>query len=628
MNFETSRNRVKCCLLPILVVGLLGGVAEMVAQPCKSVPAGVTPTVSVTNQNSSAVGPTLKGIILVDSLSRMRGSQMDTNQIEQLRPAMAHLMDRLSRVDTNQTPSFEPLRRALVDAMSRTNQPPEVTGLHVEGPSFLKENARGLEAKLKPFFGKPLAELDTAALQSAILVYSRELGYSLVDVSIPEQKISSGVVQVVVLEGRVGKLAVTNEGRAWFSSRFITNHFRHSPGDKIASKKLQDDVDWLNRNSAFREVEIQLKPGGGVGETDMTLIVKDRFPVSATVGYDDSGNKATGYQRLQTGVTWGNVFGLDHALSYSYSADPDFNYLSAHSVSYTMPLPWRHTLSFSGAYSETTPDMEALGLPGFVSAGESYQASLRYAAPLSQWGTWKHEVSLGADFKRIDNNLLFGGTTLAPTAAEVYQGVMAYNGQLPDRFGVTRLNLQAVYSPGGVGDKNTAEAFAGLRSGAAAEYGYARLAIDRQTQLPWNMTLSTRGTLQWAEGRLLPTEQLGAGGVATVRGYDEGMAYGDRGLLINTELRLPVWSPSERAGSLQLLAFLDYATISQKHPEDGEDPHANLASIGGGLRYQWKRNLSVRFDYGWQLLRDPSLYGKSSVDGSQSRRHFSVNLTF
>ena len=142
------------------------------------------------------------------------------------------------------------------------------------------------------------------------------------------------------------------------------------------------------------------------------------------------------------------------------------------------------------------------------------------------------------------------------------------------------------------------------------------------------MTLSTRGTLQWAEGRLLPTEQLGAGGVATVRGYDEGMAYGDQGLLINTELRLPVWSPSERAGSLQLLAFLDYATISQKHPEDGEDPHANLASIGGGLRYQWKRNLSVRFDYGWQLLRDPSLYGKSSVDGSQSRGHFSVNLTF
>ena len=53
-----------------------------------------------------------------------------------------------------------------------------------------------------------------------------------------------------------------------------------------------------------------------------------------------------------------------------------------------------------------------------------------------------------------------GGTTLAPTAAEVYQGVMAYNGQLPDRFGVTRLNLQAVYSPSDAGDKNTESAFA------------------------------------------------------------------------------------------------------------------------------------------------------------------------
>ena len=91
--------------------------------------------------------------------------------------------------------------------------------------------------------------------------------------------------------------------------------------------------------------------------------------------------------------------------------------------------------------------MEALGLPGFVFADESYQASLRYTAPLSQWNTWKHQVSLG-------------GTTLAPTAAEVPQGVMAYNGQLPDRFGVTRFNLQAVYSPSDAGDKNTESAFA------------------------------------------------------------------------------------------------------------------------------------------------------------------------
>ena len=515
-----------------------------------------------------------------------------------------------SRVDTNQAP----IRW--------------FTGLYVEGPDFLKENSRALEAKLQPFFAKALAELDATALQSAILVHCRELGYPLVDVLIPEQKISSGVVQVVVLEGRVGKIAVTNDGRHWFSSPLITNQFRHTPGDKISSKKLQEDVGWLNRNPAFREVELQLKPGSGVDETDMMLIVKDRFPVSATVGYDDSGNKATGYRRLQAGTTWGNAFGLDHTLGYSYSADEDFSYLSAHSVTYLMPLPWRHTVSFSGAYSETTPDMEALGLPGFTSAGESYQASLRYTAPLPQWGIWKHEMSLGADFKRIDNNLLFGGTTLAPTAAEVYQGVLAYNGQLPDRLGVTSLNLQAVYSPGDVGGKNTAAAFAGLRSGAAAEYGYARIVIDRQTRLPWDLTLSTRGTVQRSEGRLLPTEQLGAGGLSTVRGYDEGMAYGDQGFLINTELRLPVWSPSERAGSLQLLGFLDYGAVSQKHPESGEDPHSDLASVGMGLRYQWKRNLSMRFDYGWQLLRDSSLYGKASVDGSSSRGHFSVNLTF
>ena len=53
--------------------------------------------------------------------------------------------------------------------------------------------------------------------------------------------------------------------------------------------------------------------------------------------------------------------------------------------------------------------------------------------------------------------------------------------------------------------------------------------------------------------------------------------------------------------TLQFLAFTDYGAVQVKHATPGFDPHVNLWSVGGGLRLNLAQNLSVRFDYGFQL---------------------------
>jgi hemolysin activation/secretion protein len=74
---------------------------------------------------------------------------------------------------------------------------------------------------------------------------------------------------------------------------------------------------------------------------------------------------------------------------------------------------------------------------------------------------------------------------------------------------------------------------------------------------------------------------------------------------------------------LQFLGFFDYAFERQETslPADGSNPNVTLYSVGGGLRYTIRKNLSVRFDYGFPLTQQ-------SLNEHQSRGHVGVLLSF
>jgi len=59
-----------------------------------------------------------------------------------------------------------------------------------------------------------------------------------------------------------------------------------------------------------------------------------------------------------------------------------------------------------------------------------------------------------------------------------------------------------------------------------------------------------------------------------------------------------------------------------KHAQVGEDPNVELSSVGLGLRYTLSTNLSIRFDYGWQLK------DAGAGDPDSSRAHVAVLLSF
>ena len=462
-------------------------------------------------------------------------------------------------------------------------------------------------ACVQPYLGQVLTRGKLNALIADVISFYRKHDHPIIDVIVPQQEITNGVVQLVLLEGRVG--SVTVEGNRWFSSEELGSNVRLQSGDTISSHQLQNDIDWMNANP-FHTTDVVYHPGKSLGETDIVLQTKDRFPVRFYGGYEDSGNASTGFDRYEAGFNWGDAFalGLGQQLNYQYTTSGDGESLVSHAGSYVIPLPWRHTLTFFGSYADT----KGVIPPLLDIKGRSYQISGRYAMPLPTLTvsalTLKETFSLGFDYKYNNNSLEFGGEGAGTTLVDVDQFVFAYDGTLNDPYGQTILNDSFYDSPGNWGGNNNDMAFDASHPGASSAYVYDTITLQRVTHLPENFSLLLRGTLQFSNGNLTPSEQLGYGGYDTVRGYDEREVNTDEGYIFTTELRSPpisfgdIFGFHEFQDQLQILGFWDCGEAHNHTLLPGETSETGLSSVGGGVRYTINTYVSVRFDYGFQLV--------------------------
>ncbi len=456
--------------------------------------------------------------------------------------------------------------------------------------------------RMRPFLGKPITLKLLSQLRRETVLFYRDHDRPVVNVVVPGQDITTGVIQLMVIEGVAGKIHV--EGNQWFDSNFLKHTIRLRRGEPIYAKSLLEDINWLN-NNPFRHVDPVLTPGEERGQTDIVLKTKDRVPFRFYAGYEDSGNELTGDERFFTGFNWGDAFSADHQMNYQFTGDPHFNKLTAHSGSYIIPLSWHHRLSFFGSHAETTADVDR---GRFYLRGASWQASTRYSIMLPLTDIYTHEAVFGFDFKQSNNNLDFNGGLIFNRTTDILQWTAGYSSGLKDPFGNTTFGINIFYSPGYLTDRNTDLNFRTSRAFARAGYVYGRTALERVTKLPWDCAWLIKATHQFSpSGTLLGSEQFGIGGYNTVRGYDEREANGDEGYLFSTEIRSPPISPGSLLGfknandQFQILGFWDYGVTENRILLQGEDPSVILSGIGPGIRYSITPYLSLRADYGYQL---------------------------
>ena len=478
---------------------------------------------------------------------------------------------------------------------------------------------------LAAFLGKPLTVGDLQKISDTLRQWFAAHDLPVVDIAFPEQDISSGTLQVVVTVYRLGQVKV--EGNRWFRSDVLVGEMRLARDEPINLRTLSSDLDRLNRNP-FRSVSAVLARSDTIGDTDVVLHVQDRIPLRLYAAFDNEGVPSTSRDRYSIGFNWGNVFSLDQQLSYQFMTSPDLwqsrnrgpghsqsPRFMAHSVSYLAPLPGGRALQLFGAYVEQVPNVGT----DFDQVGHSLQLSMRLGQELPGVFGIGHQLELGFDYKRTDNNLAFGGTQIYAGATTVEQFVLAYEGSRADSLGQTSIGNQLIFSPGGLSSGNRTSVFvASGVTGAKADYLYDHLTVQRMFPLPLETSMVLRAEGQVASTELLPSEPLGAGGSGSVRGYDPRVANGSQGLLASLELHSPPFRPLHAAGlpvddAGELTAFFDSGFVSDIHAQPHMAKSASLESAGLELRYGIGRYLDVRADYGWQLARTPGSSGNGSL---------------
>lgn len=509
-----------------------------------------------------------------------------------------------------------------------------------------------VQRMVSPFAGPKRVYGDIQKALEALEGAYRRAGFSTVQVFVPEQELTTGVVRLDVIEGVLGKVAIS--GNRYFDDANIRAGLPALKEGKAPNlREMSESIQLSNENPA-KQVEVTLGMSEEEGKVDAKVNVTDENPQRAFVTLDSTGTAATGVSRVGVAYQNANLFKLDHTLTLAYTGSADAPAgvkVDIFSVGYRVPL-YRlgDSLDFIyGKSSVNTPSVSPTlgGVLGIVGKGDVFGA--RWNHYFARRGEYSSKLIVGADYKYINARCSTGEPpSVTPVSIEpptppiascvpyttrpvslTYTGQKQSPGQMLDyniglaynlAFG-SRYTNAAVggnddrYSYLTSGNRNTRDDFTVLRLGGS---------YLKAVPSDWQMRLALSGQL--ANDPLVGAEQFGLAGSAAVRGFTERAAATDSGYFANAELYTPeLGKQAGLSGNLRALAFYDFGRGFNNNTADTSVPRAvGIASAGVGLRYSVGKNFSLRFDLAQVIDAGPP----NTKERGDWRGHLNVMVGF
>lgn len=452
-------------------------------------------------------------------------------------------------------------------------------------PAFAKQ--------LNRYFNAPLTLRTLGELKKTVIAWFRSHGYPFVAVVVPPQEVTRGIVQILVVDARLGKVVV--QGNKWFSAGEYRSAIQIKPNQHINVQEVRQDVDWINRNP-FRHAIAFIRPGKSFGQSNLVIRTNERRPVRGYLGADNYGTRISGRERYKLGFNLGNLFGRGQQLNYQFTHSMRKNLSWAHSAVYIIPLASRRILTFAAAYSKDSPDLPA----PFNSEGRAWSVEAGYTIPWMARNGARKQISIRIPFKATNNNLEFSQTPITNNETNVIQLEVGYRyRQASSGRHQLGFNVDLVMSPGGLTNRNKSRYFNISRAGAKANYGILRAGMFFSRYLSKDFSWQTDINAQLATSNLLGSEQIAMSGIGAVRGYPDGLVYEDNGLIVRNDLFGP------RFGSLRTDFFFDAGIGTNVDKLPGEQKSVFLSSVGLGLRYNFGSMVSASLVYGRELSAEP-----------------------
>jgi hemolysin activation/secretion protein len=469
-----------------------------------------------------------------------------------------------------------------------------------DAPAALREALRGLtERYTGP--GRSFEDLVNAAAEVTRFL-QRDLGFYLGYAFLPEQDPKDGVVRIAVLEGRLDKV-VLNWVDGLPVDRDVVEAYlnRLQPGSILRVRDVERVVFLINDLRGIT-ARFEVRAGSTPGTAQLVVTPRADSIWSGRADFDVNGSRFLGEYRFGGLVQMNSPFGRGDGLTANALVSTTGG-LAFALLGYTTPIGSdgiKLGASLSGVQYQLDEEVFPLDLNGYsytISGYGLYPVVRARNLNLFSLVSAEHKVYLDrqeaadAETEKSVDTFAVGGT--GDFRDSLFGGAVS-------TYEATLTGGRVSYTDGRPGGLEDDEDFGKL------VFGYTRL----QDAVTGRLLIYAALRGQWTSNNLDTTEQFRLGGPEGVRAFAPGEATGDRGALINLELRL--LPPEEWFGRIArdmvFNVFYDVGHIEYRSKPSSRAAGPNSDTFSGaGIGLSWVKpgEYALRFSLATPISGDP-----------------------
>lgn len=582
------------------------------AIPASVTPGFAAPDIPVFNQIQMESGTNYKHN--TDSLEFKRDQQYlndDYNRYERRKKAVEE-PSKENQVIRNYNPSGSFMEGQVEDIETKGVY---VNSIEVSPSEVLTKEE--IDQIIRPIIGRNVFIGDITNIVNQINELYASKGFVTAKAFLPEQTVTNGNIHIELIESRVGNITV-HENK-YTRDKYITDRLPQKQGDLFDIVELEKDILDFNRYNEGVNLTANLKAGEVDGTTDIEVTAHEKFPFHVMGVMDNAGRYTTGHLRGGAMIYADSLFHNRDKLSVG-------SYFSGGSVSpfvdYNIPVnrkDGRVGFLFSSGLSKIKyGEFRDLDL-----RSKAYMYSLYYTQPLIRKPGFELKTYTALNYKRARTTMGFlknFGIDDELSLDQVSSVDVALNMRKDTRYGIWYLNQGVSYAaPIFDSDSNYIKISGGAVRLHDFSHGFIGQMRANYQVIPNNKHIPY-------------IDQFQAGGLATVRGYSEGLMIGKNGFYISNELMFPllpreITSPRSKekisfiGKYIKGAVFADFGGIFPSTGEDYYDNNYFMASLGMGLRVQLPGDLTGRIYWGYPLINHSWEH-----DHKMGRVHFEVTM--
>jgi hemolysin activation/secretion protein len=414
---------------------------------------------------------------------------------------------------------------------------------------------------------------------------------------LPPQKITNGVVKITLVEGRIGKVIVTDNTST--ATRYITSRVNLNPDELIRINELEKSLMRFNRVEDI-QLRAQMEKGSDFGKTDIQLKVVEPPTYEVELFLSNTGTDETGETRGGFSFTNNSLVGYRDRLTFSaLGSSGSEGYVFGYNIAIN-EIGGR--LGFN--YLKDDLDIDSEFFTDINIDAASNTRSVDFTQPIFTTNEYSFRFSTAIEDNKSSSSL--DGIVVQSSEVESMPLIFEW-----DQYFDSTLLFASASLVRGRERQFDERYFTSYRSNLTYLYSF----YD-------DFSLVTRFAGQFSDDDNLPGSQVfQIGGASTVRGYEEGLLTGDKGAFANIELQWNLSKKFETSIPLNFspFIFLDQGVVYPFRPDASIFAKKEfLGSVGTGLSFALTNMLSGAINIGFPVRED-------YFDQDGSRIHFNLS---